>query len=90
MELPNGGMHSNQKTTKNKVTGMDITFNGVTQEMILGGGTDGFWWVGVAGSVIEFPATVEVKNEAGVCATLTLNNENEVRGGLEPVMKGDC
>ena len=75
---------------KNKVTGMDITFNGVTQEMLFGGGTDGFWWKGVDGSVIEFPATVEIKNEAGVCATLTLNNENEVREGLEPVMNGDC
>jgi len=75
---------------KNKVTGMDITINGVTQEMVLGGETEGFWWNGVAGSVIEFPATVEVKNEAGVCATVTLNSEDELGGDNELVMKGDC
>jgi len=75
---------------KNKVTGMDITFNGVTTELIFGD-IDGFWWKGVDGMVMEFPALVEAKNEAGeVCATITLNSEDEVVGDTELEMDGEC
>ena len=69
---------------------MDITFNGVTTELIFGD-IDGFWWKGVDGMVMEFPALVEAKNEAGeVCATITLNSEDEVVGDTELEMEGEC
>jgi len=72
---------------KNKVTSMDITFNGVTTELSFGE-IDGFWWKG--DTIIEFPATVDAKNEAGICATVTLNSEDEVFGDNELVMDGEC
>ena len=72
---------------KNKVTSMDITFNGVTTEMAFGP-IDGFWWQG--DTILEFPVTVDAKNEDGVCATITLNSEDEVFGDNELVMYGEC
>ena len=72
---------------KNKVTSMDITFNGATTEMAFGP-IDGFWWQG--DTILEFPVIVEAKNEDGVCATVTLNSEDEVFGDNEVVMDGEC
>ena len=71
---------------KNKITSMDISFDGQTTEMVFGD-IDGFWWKGT--DIMTFPATVTMHNDQGESASITLTGADQVFGDNELTLDGE-
>ena len=71
---------------RTKITGMTVSFNGKTEDLIFGE-IEGYWWKGV--SQLSFPVTITMTNEEGNTASVTLESDAEISGNNEITLDGD-